>query len=264
MKKYWTVFKISWQKQLEYRFNFFLGRLRNIVILLILYYIWLNLSYFTGRFAGYTTAELATYVLGVNIIRSFVFGTQSRDVAQEINSGAFSNFLIKPVNYFAFVFSRELGERCLYLISSLLETVIFIVVLKVQLFWQTSIYLWLALAVSLVLALFLYFLLSCLASLIAFWSREAMGPRFLFELLLEFASGAYLPLNILSGAIFETLKLFPFMYLVYLPISLYLGKVNPAQMRHWMGMQVFWIILLCIIVPVAWSKGLKKYSGEGI
>lgn len=264
MKKYWTVFKISWQKQLEYRFNFFLGRLRNIIVLLLLYYVWYSLTYATGEFAGWTSAELMTYVFGANILRSIIFGAQSRETAQEINDGAFSIFLVKPVSHFAYVFFRELAERSVNFATAIIEVFIFAAILKIQFIWQTDWRILLMFIISSVFALFLYFVLSYLVSLIAFWSREAMGPRFLFEWILEFASGAYFPLDILNRAVFIGLACLPFMYLMYLPLGIYLGKFALWQMAAEIAAQFLWIIIIGILARAAWSRGLKKFTGEGM
>lgn len=264
MKKYWSVFKISWQKQLEYRFNFLLGRLRNIIVLLLFYYVWHSLTYNTGEFAGWTSAELMTYVFGANILRSIIFGAQSREAAQEINDGGFSIFLIKPVNHFLYVFFRELAERSVNFITAVAEVFIFSIILNIQFIRQLNWQILLIFTLSSLLALLLYFILSYFISMLAFWSREAMGPRFLFEWILEFASGAYFPLDILEKIFFVILQFLPFMYLIYLPMSIYLGKINLTEAWQSSGIQVFWILIISIIAWMAWHKGLKRYSGEGM
>ncbi|MCK5357496.1 MAG: ABC-2 family transporter protein, partial [Elusimicrobiales bacterium] len=264
MRKYWSVFKISWSRILAYRFNFFLGRLRNIIILLLLFYVWQTLTLKTGAFAGYTEIELMTYVFGVNILRSIIFGGQSREIAEEINSGDFSRYLVCPINFFWFNFFRELAQRSANLISAIIEVVLFIVILNARIIIQTD---WLTLLLFItasIFAVFLYYIISYLASLLAFWSREAMGPRFMIEWFLEFASGAFFPLNILSPLIFWVLLRLPFFYIIYLPISIYLGKYNYDQLLFFIVLQVMWILLLGLITNIVWRSGLKRYSGEGI
>lgn len=262
--KYFTIFKIGWQNLLEYRFNFVLGRLRVILVLILFYYIWHSLSLFSSRFAGYSFLELVTYVLlGVNILRSAVFGAQSRKVASEINDGSFSNYLIKPINHFWFIFFKELGERSVYFITSVIEVIIFALLFNVDFFWQGNVVVLLFFAISCVLSIFLYFILSYIISLLAFWSREAMGPRFLYEWFLEFASGAYFPLDILAKPIFTALQFLPFMYLIYLPMSIYLGRVDFTQAGKGILIQFTWVIATSWFAYIIWNRGLRKYTSEG-
>ncbi|MCK5416234.1 ABC-2 family transporter protein [Candidatus Parcubacteria bacterium] len=260
MKKYFTVFKLSIARELEYRFNFFLGRLRNIIILLLLFYVWQALTYKTGSFAGYTQQELITYIFGVNILRSIIFGAQSKQLASEINDGWFSKYLVQPINVFLYQFFRELGERSIHLFSAIIEVIIFVLILDVDIFIQTNFLILISLFFSILFATILYYLLSYLISMLAFWSRETMSPRFLFEWFLEFASGVYFPLDILSKLFFVSLTFLPFIYLIFFPISIYLGKYGTTQMIAGIFTQLIWIISIGMLNIYVWNKGLKKYS----
>ena len=131
--KYRVIFTISWQRELEYRFNFYLGRLRNIIVMLLLYFVWMSLTSKSGRFAGYAQTELITYVFGINILRALTFGAQSRQVAGDINDGSFSAYLIMPVNHLLRTFMGELAQRSLYAMTALAEVLLFAFLLKVDL-----------------------------------------------------------------------------------------------------------------------------------
>ncbi|MCU0679059.1 MAG: ABC-2 family transporter protein [Planctomycetes bacterium] len=264
MKKYWVVMKMSIARLLAYRFNFFLGRLRNIIVLLLFYYVWRDLTLKSGVFAGYSEAELVTYVFGANLLRSIIFGPQSRDIAEEINQGIFSKYLVMPINYFWFNFCRELGLRFVHLFSAVAEVAVFAFILQARLLPPADFKTAALAAASVFLAIGLYFTLSFLVNLLAFWSREAMGPRFLFEWFLEFASGAYFPLNILPKAFFSALSFLPFFYILYLPLSLYLGKLSSSEIGMGFSRQFGWIIVFGSLAYLTWQKGLKRYTGEGI
>ena len=147
---------------------------------------------------------------------------------------------------------------------AVLETIVFMFLFKVKFFYQADFKLILVVIFSIILANIIYFIISYLVSLIAFWSREAMGPRFLFEWILEFASGAYFPLDILSPVIFTFLLWFPFMYLLYIPMAIYLGRYDLSLALLSVFVQLFWISLLSALTYYIWKKGLKKFTGEGI
>ena len=263
-RKYWVIFKISGQKELEYRFNFFLARLRNILVMLLLYFVWLTLTRKSGRFADYSQMELTTYVFGINILRSVIFGAQSRQVAADINSGMLSAYLTMPINYFSRTFSAELAQRSLYAITALGEVLLFSFLFKVDLLIQRDVAVLAFFMVSVALASALYFLLSYAISLLAFWSREAMGPKFLFDWVMEFASGAYFPLDILSVALFTVLVFLPFASIMYLPMQIYLGRAGMHGALKGISLQCAWIALFGPAALWVWKRGLKKYTGEGM
>ncbi len=259
--KYFTAFHLSLSEQLTYRFNFIVGRVRNIIILLLLYYVWIELTRHTGQFASFTREELITYVFLVNILRSFIFGSQSRRIASEINDGTFSSYLTKPVNHFLHFYARELAERLVLTFTAIIEVVILSLILDLNLLVPNSISIISLFLVSLFLAHVLYYILSYCISLLAFWSREAMGPRFLFEWLLEFASGAYFPLNIVSPFFFTILQMLPFMYLIFSPAMIYLDQYSALEIIF---TQILWIITSGLLAIYIWQKGLRRYTGEGI
>jgi ABC-2 type transport system permease protein len=263
-RKYWVIFKISGQKEFEYRFNFFLARLRNVLVMLLLYFVWLALTMKSGRFAGYSQTELITYVFGINILRSVIFGAQSRQVASDINDGMLSAYLAMPINYFFRTFSAEFAQRSLYAVTALGEVLLFSYLFKVDLLIQRDAAVLAFFSVSMVLASTLYFLLSYAISLLAFWSREAMGPKFLFDWVLEFASGAYFPLDILSPALFTVLAFLPFASIMYLPMQIYLGRTGMHSALQGIALQCAWIALFGPAALWVWKRGLKKYTGEGM
>ncbi|MDD3487604.1 MAG: ABC-2 family transporter protein [Candidatus Moranbacteria bacterium] len=264
MKKYLTVFKISWARELEYRLAFFLGRSRNIIFLLLLYYVWLSLSRMTGRFAMYSADELAAYVFGAHLLRSVVFGSQTREIAWDINNGNFSNYLTHPVSHFWYMFWLQAAQRALYFLSAIFELVIFVFITKAHFFRQTQWQLLLVSILATVLASFLYFILTYVVSLSAFWSREAMGPRFLFEWILEFSSGSFFPLDILSKNLLAVFQFLPFAYLIYFPLKIYLGGWNAGQIAGGIGIQAVFIFVFAALARVVLKRGLMRYSGEGI
>lgn len=264
MKKYLAIFKISWETRLAYRFDFFIGRFRNIMILVVLYYVWNALSRGVGGFAGYEREELFAYVFGAIILRSVILGSQSRRIAMEINDGTFSKYLVQPVNYFWLVFWRDLADKSLNLLSAILEIAIFILITGAPVFLQTNSVNLLLLLISVIFAFILYFILSYLMSLIAFWSREAMGPRFLFEWFLELASGIYFPLNILPIVFFTFLSFLPFAYIIYFPLRIYLGKADGHDIASGLLLPIIWIAALGFFTRFVWIRGLKRYTGEGI
>lgn len=261
--KYFAIYKLSFATQISYRLNFFLGRVKNIVILLVLYTLYSTLTQNTS-FAGYTREEFLTYIFILHVLRNFIFGSQSRLAATEINDGTFSTYFSKPLKHPLYTYVRELAERFTLVVTSVLELFILWLLIKPTLIWQTDFSTLLWFALSVLLAHILYVIFSYMVSMIAFWSREAMGPRFLFEWLLEMTSGAYFPLSILSSTVVTVLQFLPFMYMIYVPIQIYLQKIPSSEIPHTLFLQIIWVFILCTVALILYKRGLKKYTSEGI
>ena len=53
-----------------------------------------------------TAIRILFYVILIALLRPIVFGSQSRTLASEINTGIFSKYLTMPVNVFFYFFAR--------------------------------------------------------------------------------------------------------------------------------------------------------------
>ncbi len=264
MSPYQKIFKLSISRILTYRLDFLMGRVRNVIVMLVLFYVWTYLTKGSTAFAGYSRQELITYVFGMNVLKAVVFGEQSRKIAQDINDGTFSSYLLKPISVWKLFYFRELGERVTLFITSLLEVALFLILLNETILFPSSFGSLGIFALSLFLGHILYFFLSLMLNFLAFWTREAMGPRFLFEWLLEFASGVYFPINIVTHSFGVLLSALPYLYILFIPMQIYLGKLSPNDILHSVLLQILWIALIGILTFFTWKKGLQKYTGDGI
>src|SRR6267142_7244343 len=135
MKKYWFVYSLYWQEGLQRRASFLMERFRSLVVLLSYYYLWNALLSNRTSFAGYDRSQMITYALGMNILRSLVFAGKSDEIAWEINRGVLSGYLLKPVNFVAYAFSRDLSEKSINFLSALIEVWVLSKVLGIAIAW---------------------------------------------------------------------------------------------------------------------------------
>ncbi|MBI4033202.1 MAG: ABC-2 family transporter protein [Candidatus Blackburnbacteria bacterium] len=261
--RYLEVLKVAWEDNLVYRTNLVLWRLRSIMGLLILYFLWSTVFLGTDKVFGYDRASILTYVLGTSFVRSLVLSSTSSDVAGEIHNGRLTNFLLKPFSYLGYWFTRDLADKILGLLFSVLEISIIVWVFKPPIILQRDPEIWLAFSVTTILALVLFFYLSFLISLMAFWIREIWGLRFLTMTSLEFLSGGMFPLDILPLGLFSLLKFLPFTYLIFFPLKVYLGQISGPEILQGVGILLLWIAIIYFAVKLLWARGLRVYAGEG-
>lgn len=264
MKKYFKVFSNCLQNYSAYRLNFILWRVRVILSILITFYLWLAVYSGTRIAFGYQKTQMLTYVLLTLFINGIVFSTQTFKIAEEINFGSLSNFLIKPLSYFLYNLARDLSDKFINIFFSIFEFIILIYLLKPEIFMQTDPFIISLFCLAIVTASVLYFEIGILLSFIGFWSNETWAPRFLFFILVSFLSGMYFPLDILPRGIFQILSYMPFSYLVYFPLKIFLGQLNNNLIIEGMIISFFWMLVFYLLLKVLWHKGLKTYSAEGM
>ncbi len=263
MKKYFLIAKNTWDEMLTYRVSFFMWRLRTILQLLTIYFLWFSILPQNKSLLGYTQSTMLTYVLGISLIGSIVLSSRSYIVGEEINSGNLLNFLLKPINYFKYWFSKDIGDKSMNIVFSIIELTILFIILKPPFFFQTNLAYISLFFFSVVLSVILYFFFNLLLGFIGFWNPEVWAPRFIFIILLNFFAGAIFPLDILPGKIYLFLKLLPFPYLLYFPLKIYLGKLNFVEIFTGLTISFVWVILIYILVKFIWAKGLKAYTAYG-
>ncbi len=262
MQKYWHIFTMTITKQLSYRINFILGRFSNLIILLLLYSVWVAIGK-TGSFGGMTTTELISYIAFMHIIRAFVFGSFSTLPAEEINEGTFSIYLVKPLNHVISCYIRDLADRTVLTTSALTELWLVHKITGISFFKTVSPSFFMSGLALLFAAHILYFVVSYSLNLLAFWSHEAVGPRFLFNWITQFTSGAYFPLFI-TPLLFLIIKFTPFPSFAYYPVLTFLGKIYSTEIWQHLFVGIFWILIGICLSFILWRRGLKRYSGQGI
>lgn len=263
-KKYWQIFKISLEEYFVYRLNFVMWRVRSFVSLLTVYFLWEFASSKTLSIFTYSRSQILTYVVGTHILRSLVMGVRSAGIAGEIASGDLSNYLLKPVSYLKFWFTKDLADKVSNLFFVIFEIVLLVKLFGTPLFWQKDwVYLGLFL-VSVPVATVLFYYLSLVLSFIGFWIPEnPWPPRFLFNVVTEILSGGIFPLDILPAVFFGVFRFFPTSFLLFGPLNIYLGRLSLGETILNLGAAVVWLMFFYVLANRVWLRGLRVYAAEG-
>lgn len=266
MKKYLSIFKISFQQEFAYKLNFIMWRLRNVFQILIFFFLWD--AAFSGpqkEIFGYTRDKILTYAFVLVIIRAIVLSSRSVDVASQIANGELSNILLKPMHYFKYWVTRDLSSKALNVIFAFFEIFVLLLILKPPIFLQTNILYLLLFIISLIISGFIFFNILMLTNFVPFWAPEvAWGAQFLVVVVVvEFLSGSFFPIDVFPAPIYNFLKLTPFPYLIFAPIKIYLGNFSLAQSLQSVLIGGLWCFILWLFMNSVWKKGLKVYEAVG-
>lgn len=265
MRKYWQIFRISWQNSLVYRLNFVMWRLRSVVGFLASYLFWLALVTSNQTIGSYSQTILLTYIFTAAFLRNLVFSNASYSACMEIANGDLSNYLIKPLHYFLNWFAQDLADKALNLSFFAFEILALYFILRPQIVLPASFSQFIYFLILSGLAAVLYFFFSFLVSTFAFWHPEHNGwpLRFLFIMLLDVLSGASIPLDIFPPAIVQIFKFLPFGYLIFYPTQVWLNRLSPPEIPGILGITFFWVIVFYLLVKLVWRRGLLNYGAYG-
>lgn len=263
MDKYLAVFKITWEQALVYRLNFVLWRVRTVLQLLMVYFIWWTVFQSQSQVFGYSQASILTYILVAAIIRAVVLSSRTIDVSGQINEGSVVNFLIKPLNFIYYYLSRDFADKLVNTLFAIGELTIMFYLLKPQFIFQTNPLTILLFVLAVLLGLFLYFSISFVIGLMAFWVENSWGPFFLIMIMLEGLGGGLFPIDILPKNVAATLLSTPFPYLVYFPAKVYLGTLTTMELVKGFSILTFWVMAMWFLMTKVLQAGLRFYTAEG-
>ena len=266
-RKYAHVINLGFQNTLVYRFNFFSRSLFGLIPLLATIYVWRAI--YSANEAGFTVADyslagMTSYYLLVTLVDMLTAVNEDDwQIAADIKDGNISQFLLKPIDYLTYRF-------CLYAAGRLIYTTVALAPVAVFIFAEREFFVFpvsgAALAwflVSLALTAVLQFLMSFTMALLAFWVLEVSTFIFIVFAFEYIAGGHLFPLDILPDLVERLLALTPFPYLMFFPVSIYLGRVSGAAMWQGLAIQAFWVVAYYAIARFVWSRGVRHYTAVG-
>src|SRR3972149_9535968 len=193
MKRYLAVFKISFAQEFVYRLNFIMWRFRNVVQVFLIFFLWDSIFSSPGKVVfGYDRSKILTYIFSLFVVKSLVSSSRSVDIAGDISRGDLTNYLLKPVSYFKYWFTRDISSKSLNLLFAAVEFSLLYLILKPPFFFQTNPLSLIAFVVSIAVAIFIFFTLLFIVSAVPFWAPGmGWGVHFLVTVIIvEFLSGS--------------------------------------------------------------------------
>lgn len=266
MNKYLSIFKISFEQEFAYKLNFVMWRVRNVFQIVITFFLWDTIFANPGRVIfGYDRSRILTYVFALMIVRALVLSARAVDISSDIAEGNLSNYLLKPVSYFRYWFTRDISSKALNLLFAAGEFTILFLIIRPPFYFQTDMFVFLSFLIAMALAVFIYFNLLFLISAVPFWAPElGWGSQFLVIIvMLEFLSGSVFPIDVLPATLQTVVMTTPFPYMIFFPVQIYLGKITGMALVQGFFISALWAFGLYLVMRYVWNRGLKAYQAFG-
>ncbi len=264
MKKYLFAAWISFRTHTVYRAEIVLSVLSTLFTLAVQVFLWKSL---------YATAPGAMEVSGDAMVSYFIIGSAINlflrnadttwQVSQDVKKGTIATSLCRPVPYPLQTLAGAAGG-CVF---SLLFTAVPLAAAGALLFHlqapASPIAAGLAFVVVLA-ALLMYFLLWLITGMISFWVGEMPWalPSFI-NAFIWFFSGSTIPLWIYPSWLRRVADVLPGRFAFDLPLSLYIGRITPAEGLAGLGMEMVWIACLALGAYGVWRAGTRKLAIQG-
>jgi ABC-2 type transport system permease protein len=265
LNKYRHAFLIGLQSNLVYRWNFAVRGFFSFFHLAAVVILWTAAFAGAGTIGGFALNQTLTYFVTLLVLQFFISAfNEDYQISEEIRNGLINQFLLKPINYFAYRFSIFTAAR---LVSGALIFVPLLVALPLlhnQLTFPHE--LWrITLGVpAMALSAIIQFSIAYCFGLLTFWFLEIQGFVILSMAIESVLGGQMFPLDLLPAWAYRIAKFLPFYYQMYFPGAIFTGRINDqAAVWQGLGIQLGWVVVLLGIGHFLWVRGLRRHTAVG-
>jgi len=262
-KKYTKVAKVQFQNIFEYRFDILTNMIFSYIPLLANFILWFSI-YNDGKniSLGYSLKEIITYYFIIFVVDNLVNVNVEGEVSNYINTGEINKYLIKPINFMIYMFFKAVPYRLIFIISSIVPTIILGVILN-KFLELPGIYNLLLFSLSIALGYLINFLIKYFLGLLSFYFSQIRSLYLALEMIRWIVSGSVIPISIFPKYIYNILSILPFQFMAYFPATIFQERFLTNQLLWLFSLACGWIVLLYLICQITWRLGIKKYSAFG-
>src|SRR5271168_1558663 len=233
--------RVGFVNILAFRLRYFTGIITYFLNVTVYYFIW-TAVYSGGRpIAGYSLAQMITYVSVGWMIRSFYWNTIDQEMAYEVIEGKIAMDLIKPVSIQWMWIFRAMGESAFRLgLLTLPTAVVVAFVFPIQAPASRENFF-----LFMIAALGSFFLMGAINFMIGTCAIPLKSILALIRAkywLIELLSGLLIPISFFPVVAQKIMAWLPFEHIAYTPLQIYLGKLDRAAALRALGTQWIWIL----------------------
>jgi len=254
--------RMGFVNTLAYRLRYYTGIVTYFIYVAVYYFIWKAIFAHGERIEGFDFKQILTYVAVGWIIRSFYFNNIDQDMAQQVLEGKLAMDLIKPVNVQSMYVAQAFGESVFRLALLTAPTAV-LLMLVYPLQRPTGWVSFLAFFVSVMMSFYIVAGINFAVGTLAIRLQSILGLLRAKYFLLELFSGLLLPISFFPHAAQAALAVMPFQYISYVPVLLYLGKIQGLGIVKALGWQAFWVVALVALGHAMWRWSTKKITIQG-
>ena len=262
VRLYWAFARVGFVNTLAYRLRYFTGIVTYFIYVSVYYFIWKAIYAHSASIEGFDFAHLLTYI-GVGwIIRSFYFNNIDQEIAYQVMEGRLAMDLIKPVNIQMMYVARAAGESVFRLALLTVPTAL-VLFLVYPLRPPASLGHTGAFLVSVILSFLIVAAINFAVGTFALRLQSILGLLRAKFFLLELFSGLLLPISFFPQIFQKMFGFMPFQYISYVPMLIYLGKLNGAGLARAIAIQIFWVAILLALGDGLWRWSTRKVIIQG-
>jgi len=261
LKLYSIITRKEARRFFTYRGNIFAGCLTGILMLAARYALWAAL-FATGNAGDATLTETMTFFVLIDVLMVWLASRYGDAIGRDIESGDIAIRLLRPYPYHlqlvAEFHSTAITDTVTRVVPMFIVAVVFIGLMP-----PVSLLAFGFFIVAVVLGAVIYSLIDLIISYTAFWLTKHWYLAWFKRALFVLFGGLMLPLWFYPDWLRAVCELLPFQFAIFMPASIFLGRVPVSDAGFVLGMQLFWIALLFLCERGLWRLAQHKLVVQG-
>lgn len=202
---------------------------------------------------------LAYYFIGSIISSLFPFARFAREMQDDILYGNMSNYLVRPSGYIIPKVANCLSWSSIYLCIGIPISLIVTYFLDIDL----SMLRILSFIIFIIGSVIISMLIWMIIGLLSFWTGKNLGVIKVNYTLTLLLNSSIIPFVYLPNTLQSILSIFPYKYLLYIPVNALISQEMILKNRtiEFMSM-IIWIFVLIILVKLLMKRGVKRYESN--
>lgn len=261
MRVYLELARRSFQRHLAYRQATLAGIFTNAVFGVLIASVYRALyrsRVESGDVAGFDLPEILAFIwIGQSLLMVVaIWGWW--EMAASIQSGNVVSELMKPISYYGYWLSQDIGRALCHALTRFIPT--FIIGLALFDLTPASAGRWGLFAFSVCCALIVSFAFRFMLNAAAFWMTDVAGIRAMALVATNFLSGLLVPLAFFPAWLRAIAELLPFQTFIMIPVNVYLGHGSAARA---IGLQLFWIAAMTALALLMLRRAERRVVIQG-
>ena len=173
--------------------------------------------------------------------------------------------LIKPCSFDMCFLFQELGNKVMNYSIMFVPIVLGVEIYRFVATGSVCFNIWqfLLFFVSLQLAYLINFYFNVCYGFLAFFLTNLWWTNLIKNVIVNFLSGATIPLAFMPDALRVVLTYLPFASLSYTPVMIYMGIYTGSQIAFSMVLQIFWLVFFVVVSKLLWKSAMKHLCLQG-
>lgn len=264
MNSYRGLFKMTFKGELQYRAKAISGVLTQFFWAIM--YIYLYTAFMGNKLIeGFSIQQMISYVWLGQAFLVLRFTDLPKNCASEIENGNVCYKFVRPVNIYNQWFFEHLGYKLSATLLRFIPIVVVALILpnSIGLMLPVSLPAFLLFVLTLGIGALMTSAISMLIVCLTFKTLSAKGTTAIANTVCGLLGGLYIPLPLMPQTIQNILNYLPFRFITDLPFRIYIGNTGIIDALIFIGISLFWLVILIILGKLFMSKVLKKTVIQG-